>query len=409
MPQLAYHTIFPGAHRTHSFSLHADSVDLIDINGNGWGVPLDTITTSELGANGAGSMSFRYEDPRNLHGIPAASRVRFTQWISGVEEPLFTGFITSRIQAPDQAERGYTLDITCTDLSLWLDYHVLPAYKVRAGQSDQVLIQAVIAQAMRNKDINTHSGFVTSTNSNMDAIDFSHMTLRAAIEAIQQMAGADRHYYVDFLGRFHYYQNVEAGTPAPFTITQTTPSPGGQRASTNIQIEYDDSQLISAVYITGGNKAGTGWVVDEGAVKRYGLRQMFYDAPHCKTAASKTNIGNHILYLHNVPIVRGQFEQTGNDTGWRVGQSVVITNTQMGLSAASYPIKQIDTMFNGGSGNRTRTIYFGELPAKGSGRNPIVPGAITVGTISPSLLGTEPVVLGRVIGTIGLGRDRTIL
>lgn len=400
-------TGFSWAHRAHPFSLHVDHVDMFDANKQGWGVPLESITTSEMGANGVSSMTFRYEDPLKRHSLPAAARTRFTQWIGSTEAPLFAGYITGRRTVPFGGDLGYAIDVTVGDYSLGFDWHILPAFKHKAGASDKTLIQAVVAAAMRNHDINTHSGFVVSTNSNMDAVDFSFMTLRAAIEAIQSMAGADRHYYVDFFGRLHYFSGVEASTPAPFTIDQVTPSTGIHRAPENLELEYDDSQIINAVYVRGGNKVGTGWVKDETSIKRYGLRQAAYDAPHSKSATARNNVGNHFLARHKDPIVRGQFQQSGTDTGWSVGQSVVATHAGLSISGASYPIKQIDTTYQGGTGHRTRTIYIGDLPARGR-RAPRALSPVGVATTGPSpLAAPQPAIA--VAGTFAGFLDLEIL
>jgi len=393
--------------KAHRFSLHADAVDLIDVsNTRGFGIPVSSIRVSELGANGQSTMSMIFQDPKKALSIPALARVQFNDHTAN--EVIFAGPLIGRMTTTYGGQQGYAIDAHCVDYGWYLDTTIVPALTHKAGASDQALIQSVIGHAMRASSrhpaVYAHTSLVTSTNSNMPAFEFSHLTVRAAIEAIQAAAGADRHYYIDFLGRVHYFSGVEASTPAPFTITEHTPSSGGERAPEDLSFEYDDSQIINAVYIFGGAPAGSGWAKDEASVKLYGLRQGTFNAPHCKTAAHRANVGQHFLVRHKDPIVRGSFKITGTDTGWRVGQSVVITNTALGISAASYPIKQIDTTFDGGSGHRTRMIFFGDLPASGR-RRPQLGGGVVATAGPPAHAMIQPV---RTAGHVGLLSDLTV-
>lgn len=405
MPNAAvYHGTTSGAHAAHPFSLHWAAQELVDVTGRrGITVPIDTVSISEVGANGASSMTFLCNDALRVLALPALGRVQLTH--NTPNEVLFAGYVQGRETVP-WAAGGYAVQTTCTDYSSLLDTTVLPALKYPAGHSDRALIQGVVAHSIRSQYVYTHSSFMTSTNASMPAMDFSHITLRAAIEAIQAAAGEGRHYYIDFLGRVHYFSGTTEAAmgAAPFTLTDTPV--GAQRASTDLRIEYDDSQIANAVYIFGGAPAGSGWEKDEASIKAYGLRQGSFNAPHCKTAAHRTNVGRHYLGMHKDPIARGSFTSTTNDTGWRVGQALTVTSSQLGLSGAVYPISQIDTTFVTGTGYRERTIHFGDLPASGRRRphiSPVAGGAASTGTrpgsglLPPLIAGFVPSVPDRTI------------
>ncbi len=359
--------------RSHPFSLHWQAIELIDVTlGRGFGVPLESISISEVGGNGASSINFTVQDAKRVLALPPIGRLQLND--HAANEVLFAGFAQGRRTQPGVSGKvGYSIEVTGTDYSTLFDTTFVPAIKHKAGASDKALIQSVVANSIRHTYIHGHSAFVTSTNSDMPAFDFTHLSLRAAIESIQAAAGADRHYYVDFLGRLHYFlgPTESAMGAAPTAITDS--ATGAGTAAEDLHVEYDDSQIVNAVYIFGANAAGSGWERDEASIKLYGLRQGSFDAPHCKTAAHRGNVGSHYLKLHKDPVVRGSFTLTGSQTGWRVGQTVTITSTPLGISAATYPIVQIDTTFLSGTGIRQRVISFGDLPASGRRKPKIHP------------------------------------
>jgi hypothetical protein len=394
--------------RAHPFSLHWNSVDLIDLNNKGFGVPLQSITINELGANAPSSISFTIADPKKALALPAIAQIQLND--HAANEVLFTGYLQRRRVVHFGGKVGYAVEAMAIDYSSLLDITIMPALQTAAGVSDQTLIQSVVAHSIRHKTIHCHHNLVTSTNSNMPAMDFTHLTLRAAIEAIQYNAGADRHYYVDFLGRLHYYLGpTEAGMGAAPYVISDAPT-GAQRAAEGLVLEYDDSQIANAVYIVGATLAGSGWVKDEVSIKAYGLRQAIFEAVHSKTAGSLANAGNHFLARHKDPLVRGSFTTTGSDAGWRVGQTVTITNTAFGISSATYPIKQIDTTFLSGTGIRQRVIHFGELPA--SGRRKAKGGSGGVAAAEPVTRGAPhhqaPSPQARYTGHAGIPHDRAV-
>jgi hypothetical protein len=97
---------------------------------------------------------------------------------------------------------------------------------------------------------------------------------------------------------------------------------------------------------------------------------------------------------------------TGNDANWHVGQTVTLTAAGYGISAATYPIKQIDTTFKSGTGIRERTIFIGELPA--SGRRVAHHGGGGARTAAPTPPPHHaPATQGHTKGVIGHKKNKT--
>lgn len=398
--------------KPHPYSLHWAGVDIVDpTSTKGVVVPLQSVTVHEVGANGPSSMEFQFLDSRRQYSLAAVARVQLNDWVNG--EVMFAGYTTLRSYQPVQPS-GNVLQVTATDYNQLLDSHVVPALKYKAGRTDKELIQAVVAHASRSQYIHAHTAFVTQTNGSMPAMDFSHISLRSAIESIQAASGPDRHYYVDFLGRLHYYQGPteSAMGAAPAAIVDTTSGLAAQVGT--LRIDFDDSQLANAVYIHGANAAGSGWEKDEVSIKAYGLRQATFDAPQCTTAAHRANVGQHFLKMHKDPLTRGELVfQSATSVGWRVGQTLTLTNTSLGLSGATYPITQIDTTLLP-TGVKVRKIAFGDLPARGR-RAGVGGGSFTTlgsgggGIVASPGPIAAPRPVSRMIGIAGIERDATIL
>lgn len=394
----------------HPYSLLLNNVDLVRTTGtlgSRVGVPIESVSVSEVGANGAGSMTFLCEDPTRTYTFPARARVLFSEHSttkSGV--PLFGGYVQARRFTTMPGNLGLAVTVTCADYNSLLDVIVIPSLKYKSGHSDKALLQGVVARASRSSIINAHSSYVVQTATGLDAIDFGGMTLRGAIEAIADAAGTSPSYYIDPYGYLHYYSgSTESAMGAAPYVFSDAPT-GGQLALSDLVVEYDDTQIANAVYIYGGNSTGSGWVRDEASIKTYGLVQMTYKAAQSRTAARRTNVGNSVLGRHKDPLVRGSFSYEGTETGFRVGQTVTITNAALGLSSATYPIRQIDRSYKGGGTIRRYEVSFGELPASGR-RRAILGGGLIGSSGANGVSAATPA--GTVAGTTGGAADPTSL
>ena len=398
--------------KAHPYSLQVNGTDVIRRTGTlgqRVGVPLESIRVTEVGANGAGTLSFLYEDPVRAFALPARASVRFLDHtVTAAGTTVFGGLAQTRRIVPAFGQQGLAYTVDCVDYNRLLDVTVVPKLKYKAGYSDKALLQGVVAHSSRHAFLLTHTSFITQTKASMEAMDFSGMTLRAAIEAIQAAAGTSSQYYVDVNGYLHYYTGATEAAmgAAPYTFTDN-PSLGTHLVPEDLEVEYDDSQLVNAVYVIGATPAGSGWVKDETAIKAYGLVQAAVKAPHSTTATTMANSGTHYLARHKDPVVRGSFSYTGPEKGFRVGQSVTITNAALGLAAAVYPLKQLDTTFSAGGTVRTYQFSFGELPASGTRRANMGGSAIMDSTGPSGLTAAQPA--ATTTGYAGGATDGTLL
>ena len=134
-----------------------------------------------------------------------------------------------------------------------------------------------------------------------------------------------------------------------------------------------------AVYVSGANDAGTGWVrvpaLNSTAFGRPGRqpeRQDIIDRDDSEGAGKKRNYGRWYLRKYNDPTLSGRFTITGFD-GWRVGQRIYLQSTPDNLDGSTgYELKELDTDVGFGNGVLTYTIQWGI--AKRSGARAIARG-----------------------------------
>lgn len=134
-----------------------------------------------------------------------------------------------------------------------------------------------------------------------------------------------------------------------------------------------------AVYISGGNAAGTGWAripnlnsTAFGQPGRQPERADIIDRDDSESDAKRRNYGRWYLRKYRDPDVSGSFTITGYD-GWRVGQRVYLQSTPDGFDGTvGREIKEIDTDVGFGNGILTYTINWGR--AKWSGARAVSRG-----------------------------------
>lgn len=350
MPSAAAKATLLQTPASHPFGLFVNGSDVLRPVGTDLkGVPVDSIRITEGGDNSAGSMEFLFEDPAKAYSLPTAAEVIF--WDFGQDVPLFGGYIVHRGLVPSLGQQGRSVQVTCTDYSPLLDAQLVPSFAQKAGASDRSLIQALVGNW--GGQLLALSGTVDSTNASMPAMSFINLTLRQAIEKVADAAGTNRVYWVDSLKRL-YYTNASSLT-APFVISDVS----GTRAS-NLTLEYEDV-ITNAVYVHGGNAAGSGWVRDAASMALVGRQYAAYlEQPDSDTAAKRNSYGAAYLGRVSAAIVRGSFDSDAD--GWRPGQIVTITNAALGLTSATYQIVSVETTMLNGTGYRNYHIAFGALP-----------------------------------------------
>lgn len=334
------------------FSLYVNSEDVIaPIGSLNRGVPLDSISITEAGANSPGSMTFRIDDP--VKGFSLAPAADVVLWDRVQNVPLFGGYLLTRSLQPDFGQQGRSMDCVCTDYSPLLDLRLVPSFATPAGISDQAAIAALVGNF--GGELIASSATVSIVDSSLPALSFIGLTLRQAIEKVAAAADPNAVYWLDSLKRL-WYTNASSLT-APYVLSDAPTA--GQRAPQNLTAETED-RVVNAVYVRGGNNAGSGWVRDAASIalvrREY---QDYLDEPDSDTAAKRNSYGAAFLGRSG-SVVRGSFD-IDNADGWHPGQLVTITNAALGISGNVYQIAAVTSTFLGGGGARQYHVEFGAL------------------------------------------------
>jgi hypothetical protein len=337
----------------HPFGLFVNGMDVIRPHGTDLsGVPIESIRITEGGDNASGSLQFLFEDPLKAYSLPTAAEVIF--WDFTADVPLFAGFLVGRELVPSFGQTARSVRVSCTDYSPLLDAQLLPEGALPAGISDLTMLQAILSS--HGGRLKGDPTTIANTNASMPALSFIGLTLRQAIEKVADAAGTNRVYWVDSLSRLNY--TSASSLVAPYVISDA-PS-GAQRAANDLTLSYEDV-ITNAVYVRGGNTAGSGWVLDTDSIRDVGQKfEAYLDQPDSDTAAKRNLYGAAYLGRVKSAVVRGSF---GTDTnGWRPGQIVTITNAALGLTSATYQVVSVETEMLSGTGYRYSQIAFGALP-----------------------------------------------
>jgi hypothetical protein len=193
-------------------------------------------------------------------------------------------------------------------------------------------------------------------------LQWSHTTLRSALDEMRGLAPFPIFYWIDPDLRVHWeaVRDFASGTggvliaprrrggiAAPAIITDRTASLDGSShiGGRNLQIEYDSSYAPQQAYVNGVTDfiynggatvyQGTGWAlryrpfVSRTAIRHF--RQTSVDA-EAVTDAEKTAIAKSYEHYGERPRIRGQITVGRPDEavdGWRVGQMVTIIDARL--------------------------------------------------------------------------------
>lgn len=169
-----------------------------------------------------------------------------------------------------------------------------------------------------------------------------------------------RSFWVDEIGQVHY--GLTAGTAAPYAISDA-PNGSTSIAAEELEVDFDESAVVNAVWAaTAATDPIYGaWVEDATSIATYGRRAGILVNELIVDATTAERYGRSYVAARKDPSVRGRFAVT-NKHGWKAGQVLTITNTALGLSAATYEITQVETQYLTGTGKRRYRISFGSLP-----------------------------------------------
>jgi hypothetical protein len=324
------------------------------------GVPLDTLEWSHSGTSGPADLSAEHWDPPRAFTIAGHAEVRL--WDQALDEDLFGGYLTGREFNPAFAT-GRVAKLRAIDYSIELDRNLVTKISYPAGLSDRAIVQGLLGNFLRGTLVNS-AAYIAETNTSMPAMEFEMQSLRAALEQVATLANGDglgqRFVWVDPKYRAVRYARVRPSA-APYTITDG-PAGGSDRAVTDLTMTEDDSAIVTAVYVNGSPDApqGSGWVIHNANVLRYGWRADTLNVPDSNTRAKRDAYGQSFLAARSTPIRRGTFSITGT-TGWRADQAVTITSTALGMAAEVFDIKNVRVSVVSGTPTFRHDIDFGAL------------------------------------------------
>lgn len=328
-------------------------------------------------------------DQTNTVGSSIAVGQR-VMWVDNVNSrTLFQGHI--RYIRPTISGPWAKWECECFDLSEVLD-RTLTVNEVRPAETDQQRIDYLVGKAGFSFNV---SG-VTS-NATISAATMSKETLRASIERALAAAAVGADYAIDNLGNLSTWVGNPA-TTAPYAITDVSPTntPGGATIAAEISSELDDSLSADAVYVYGGNAAGSGLVYSTVAAPNWPLRINSVDAPYCNDAATLAAVGAAEINARTA-LQRATIKVIGFD-GWQRGQTLSVTNAVLGWSAKQLVIQGVNMTVKSGTGIREYELSCGSpapsmskdmaaaIAAARSGRaQGVMPGSTNEGsTINPT-------------------------
>lgn len=115
----------------------------------------------------------------------------------------------------------------------------------------------------------------------------------------------------------------------------------GEIVPERLDIDWDSNAYANRVYIQGANPAGSGYFQDAQAISDANgvVRTKVLQAPDCWTQAMAQAMADMYLGRVSSAAPRGSF-QTTND-GWRSGQTMTLSSSEVGISGTSYRISRV--------------------------------------------------------------------
>ena len=299
-----------------------------------------------------GIFTVTFTDANNVAG-QYIHRLDEVMWVqTNPERILFRGFVR-QIDMTPQATYGLWT-ITCTDLSEMLDYAMPVVSDSRPAETTKARVQYFLGNYGTASSMGTGGHIGTLSGAAQPATAFQRETLRTAIEkslVLEATSAQAASYYLDYLYQFHAFYGM-GDTAAPYALTdgaydRTTTCPYG-----NLTATQDSTADTDGVYVYGVSAAGS--YLWQSGVPRWPKRYSSRDSSTSTTAA--TAIGAAAAELSMAQnINRVQLVVTGYD-GWAKGQSVSLTNSQMGWAATAFWIAGVSMRTLSPAGYREYTL-----------------------------------------------------
>jgi hypothetical protein len=301
-------------------------------------VKWDTLSITDGGTNARGQLVMTIMLPiSGLAEVYDQAQVVVVDWDAGTDP--FRGYVVSRRPFVAPNNLSWT-EVTATDIGSLLDDAFI-AYESRPAESMQARIGRLWGQYASNH-LSRDMSKVASVGGTLAASKLVSLTLRQAIEATISQASSSADYYVDTLGKLHVF--TSESNDAPYNIDADSPG-AGEIAPLSLEIDYDSGSYANQVYVQGFNAAGSGYFLSGSAIAAANglVRTAVIQAPDCDTAAMALNLATMYLGRVNSGKGRGRFTTKSTNDGWRAGQNVLITSSDLGLTNSSFRIARVTT------------------------------------------------------------------
>lgn len=302
---------------------------------------IGSASITDAGTNARSTASFSLKT--TLAAAPEITDQALVAFVTPSATPdIFRGLIRSR---RPRTGLNTMLDIIADDLGGLLDDTYIPS-DVRPAETAQSRItwlwQTYASPPLELDDLSS----VANIGSTLPVQNFAGVTLRQAIEMTISQASSSADYYVDTMGKLHVF--TSESNAAPYAVKVGTPS-GSEVAPEDLDIDYDSNAYANRVYIQAATPQASGFYRNETAITAAAgmLRTAVVQAPDCETAAMAASLAAMYLGRVSSSKPRGSFSCSSPYDGWRAGQNVTVTESDMGITAQVFRIANVTTTFRG--------------------------------------------------------------
>lgn len=368
-------------HSAREFGLYIDGLDVVlqpGQQGNGYGTLVETVHITESGPGQVSSMTFEIDDPLNVVAVSEGARVLFHNLSKDVTD--FAGFVeTARVIA---GATGRTISVTCVGMEVLLDwYQVAPALTIPFLTTARDAIQAIVSAAISTGvGINTNwaaggNTYATpfqgsagiSLGRDVTVSGTLRQCLRTVADALMEAypSGYEMNLTLDFLAGLRVGVN-DSSTWGISGVTlnvstSSTPKPANAEHS---PIQGD---AVRAVYVTGGNAAGSGLVPDGSGEP--GAVATINDADLLSTSARDAAASAYMVSQGQGSTGSFQLESyaqtAGMETAKRVWSILTYTHVTLGLTNYHARMQSIDKRYDP-SGDEWWTVTYGNRSRLGA-------------------------------------------
>lgn len=321
-------------------------------------VDVATLELVEAGPGSVSSLKFTIADAAAAMRVTDGAEVQFYDVERGGS--LFVGWVQSWKYTP-WATTGRWIEVQCIGAEALLDWAIVPAMTITAGTDALTAVQAVVAASLTRGPLRAFGSGAASTQANPvgpggafgATLDLDVTTtdgtlreaLRQVLASLHYSGGGQGPLTATFTVDTYFGLRVwpDADKPSDWTELTVVDTVAGSIASSELKHETDATGITRAVYITGGNAAGTG-LVSAGTGKIGQTAQLSDDT--ILTTAARDAVG--AAYLASFAIgVRGELVIGKHTPVLTVhpGSSVTITDAAASLTVQPFVISQITKRF----------------------------------------------------------------